>query len=183
MSLAPFKHISVENQQIISDKLYDYVLRYTNILNNEWSWNTLKKDHVLKFVPEMITECKKIIDADITMVAIVFARPKRTVGIHIDSGNSERFRLLWPIRNCTGSYTKFFDLNGNEIIEKIGKEGDKFFTIGDKFPLIEIGAAELTTPIVFDSRIPHGVFTNPMCLGARLTATIGFAKDLRYLLE
>lgn len=179
--MIPFKYIPVDNQQLISDKLYDYVIRHTDILKNEWPWNTLNKDHVLKFVPELAVELRKIIDADITMISIVYRKPKVGGGIHIDSGKLTR--VLWPVRNCTGSYTKFFDLNGNEVIEKFGPEGDKFLSIGDTFPLNEIAAAELSAPVVFDSGIPHGVYTNPIFLKPRLTATIAFSKDIKYLLQ
>jgi hypothetical protein len=179
--MIPFKFISVEQQQLISDKLYDYVIHHTDILKNAWQWNTLKKDDVLKFVPELAAELRKIIDADITMIAIVYRKPNEQGGIHIDNGRATR--VLWPVRNCAGSYTKFFDLNGNGVIEKFGKEGDRFLDIGKTFPLKEIAAVELTSPVVFDSGIPHGVYTNPILDEPRLTATIAFNKDIKYLLQ
>ena len=178
--MIPFKFISVGNQQLISDKLYDYVVQHTDILKNEHPWNTLNKEHVLSFVPELAAELKKVIDADITMISIVYRKAKVHGGIHIDSGKLTR--ILWPVRNCAGSYTKFFDLNGNDIIEKSGPEGDKFLAIGNTYPLTEIASIELSSPVVFDSSIPHGVYTNPVSLEPRLTATIAFSKDIKYLL-
>jgi hypothetical protein len=179
--MIPFKHISVENQQLISDKLYDYVINHTHILKMAWLWNTLKKNDVLKFVPELAVELRKIIDADIRMISIIYRKPNHQGGIHIDFGGATR--VLWPVRNCAGSYTKFFDLNGNEVIEKKGQEGDRFLDIVPTFPLTEIAAVELTSPIVFDSGIPHGVYTNPTLHEPRLTVTISFSKDIKYLLE
>lgn len=190
--MIPFKYISIKEHQLISDKLYDYVLHNTDVLKNASPWTTLKKDDVLKFVPELAVELRKIVDADIEMISIIHRKPKVYGGVHIDSGGLTR--MLFPVRNCAGSYTKFFDLNGNSVIEKKGNEGDTFFAIsqydavndciiGNGNPLKEIGAAELISPIVFDSGIAHGVYTNPDCLGPRLTATIAFTKDIKYLLQ
>lgn len=179
--MIPFKHISVENQQLISDKLYDYVVNHTDILEKAWLWNTLKKNDVLKFVPELAVELRKIIDVDIRMISIVYRKPNAQGDIHIDYGGLTR--VLWPVRNCAGSYTKFFDLNGNEVIEKKGQEGERFLAIVPTFPLTEIAAVELTSPIVFYSGIPHGVYTNPTLNEPRLTVTISFSKDIKYLLE
>lgn len=178
--MIPFKFISVENQQLISDKLYDYIVEHTDILKKAWQWNTVKKDDVLKFVPELAVELRKIIDADIKTISIIHRKPNAQGGIHIDFGGATR--VLWPVRNCAGSYTKFFDLNGNEVVEKRGSEGDRFLDIIHTYPLKEIAAVELTSPIVFDSGIPHGVYTNPKLNEPRLTVTIAFSKDIKYFL-
>lgn len=175
-----FKYIDVENQQLISDKLYQYVVERTDILNKKWAWNTLDKNDVLAFVPELAESLGKVIDSEITMVSIVYRNPGNAGGIHIDSGRL--VRALWPVQNCHGSYTKFFDLNGNSVIETIGAEGDKYLKIGEEFPLKEIAAVELTRPVIFDSGVPHGVYTNPALTGPRLTATMAFRKEPKYFL-
>jgi hypothetical protein len=125
------------------------------------------------YVPELQEECFKIIPAPITMVAIVYRNPGKEWGVHIDTGLYDH-RLLWPVKNCQGSYTRFFDLNGNAAITRLGGEGDLYTEIRSDYPLLEIDAVELTAPIIFNTRIPHGVFTNPKCAEPRLSATIGF---------
>lgn len=175
-----FKYISVGNQQLISDKLYDYVIQYTNILEKELPWNTLDLNHVLEFIPELKQELEKVIDAKIIRIAIIHRKPQFQGSVHVDGGKLTR--VLWPVRNCTGSYTKFFDLNGNKFIEKLGSEGEKFSVVEDIYPLQEIASVELIRPIIFDSGIPHGVYTNPEYTEPRLSATVAFSKDLKYLL-
>lgn len=179
--MIPFKYISVGNQQLISDKLYNYVVQHTDILEKELPWNTLNHNHVLDFVPELAQELSKVIDAKIIRVVIVHRKPQFQGSVHVDGGGLTR--VLWPVKNCTGSYTKFFDLNGNKFIEKTGSEGEKFSAIEDIYPLQEISAVELVKPIIFNSGIPHGVYTNPAYTEPRLSVTIAFDKDLKYLLD
>jgi len=170
-----YKFLSIENHELISKKLYEYVINKTDILEKKWDWNTLDRDAVLQFVPELAVACSKIIDHPITMISIVHRPAGASGGVHVDVGNYD-YRVLWPVANCQGSFTKFFDLNGNNLIETKGAEGDTFLTIEKKNPLIEIDAVELVAPVVFCTRTPHGVFTNPSCTESRLTATIGFGK-------
>jgi hypothetical protein len=170
-----YKFLSFENHELISKKIYEYVINQTDILEKKWDWNTLDRTAVLQAIPELAESCSKIIDHPITMISIVHRAAGASGGVHVDVGNYD-YRVLWPVSNCQGSYTKFFDLNDNKLIETTGAEGDTYLTIEKKNPLIEIDAVELVAPVVFSTRTPHGVFTNPACAESRLTATIGFGK-------
>jgi len=170
-----YKFLSIADHELITKKLYEYVINHTDILEKKWDWNTLDRNAVLEAIPELAVACSQIIDHPITMISIVHRSPGASGGVHVDVGNYD-YRVLWPVANCQGSYTRFFDLNGNKLVEAIGAEGDTFLTIEKKNPLIEIDAVELTAPVVFSTRTPHGVFTNPKCTESRLTATLGFGK-------
>ena len=170
-----YKFLPIENHEIISKKFYEYVIKNTDILEKKWDWNTLDCVKVLEYIPELKVSCAKIINHPITMIAIIHRNARQAGGVHIDVGGYN-YRILWPVSNCQGSYTKFFDLNGNNIIEKKGPEGDTFLTFEKKNTLIEIDALELVAPAVFNTRTPHGVWTNPTCNESRLTATIQFGK-------
>jgi len=168
-----YKFLTVENQALISKKLYDYVINHTDILETKYDWNTLNLKEVLSFVPELVTECAKLINHPIVLVSIIHRSPGEGGKIHIDQGPA-KYRLLWPVSNCQGSYTKFYDLNGNSVRELFNPNGNSFLTIGKTYPMPEIASVELTQPIVFNSKVPHGVYTNPLLTEPRLSATIGF---------
>lgn len=168
-----YKFLTVENQELISNKLYDYVVNHTSILETKYDWNTLNLQEVLTFVPELIDSCAKLIDCPIKMIAIIYRQAGDDGKIHIDQGIA-KYRLLMPVKNCQGSYTKFYDLNGNNVRELFNPNGNSYLTIEQKNPMTEIGCIELTRPIIFNSKVPHGVYTNPNLTEARLSVTIGF---------
>lgn len=167
-----FQFIDVDQQQLISDKLYDFVINHTDV-QNKWGWNNVNLVKLRQHVPELFDELGKIIDHPVEMVAILMFLPKTVGDKHVDH-EPHKYRMLWPIRNCEGSYTKFWDLNGNKLITKFGKQGERYFASHGSRPLIELASVELTKPMVFSPKILHGVYTNPNCDEPRLTATIGF---------
>ena len=167
-----FQHIDVEQQQLISDKLYDYIVNHTNI-RRKWGWTDVNLTTLRYHVPELFDELGKIIDHEITMVAILMFQPKTIGEKHVDF-EKHQYRMLWPVRNCKGSYTKFYDLNGNKLVTKFGKQGERYLAASGTYPLVEVASVELIKPIVFSPKILHGVYTNPEFDEPRLTATIGF---------
>lgn len=176
-----YSYLNINNHEIVSEKLYQYVLKHTDILNEDHvRWVTLDLDHVLNNVPELELATKQIIPARIVMVAIFYTPPKFSGGVHVDHGVLD-YRILWPVHSCQGSSTKFFDLNSNKITEEFTSEGNPYYTIEDKYPLIEIANVETNAPFVFHTKTAHGIYTNPDLSEPRLTATIGF--DLDYPLE
>lgn len=170
-----YKYITLDNQEIIAKKLYSYVVNHTKILETKYDWNNLNIEEVLKFrfVPELVESCAKLINYPIKMISIIHRMPGDDGKIHIDQGLA-KYRLLLPIKNCQGSYTKFYELNGNPVKELVNPNGNSFLSINAVNPMPEICSVELTQPIIFNSKIPHGVYTNPELTGPRLSATIGF---------
>jgi hypothetical protein len=177
-----FKYLDIENHELISDKLYQYVLDHTTILKDKIYWNTLSVAHVLEHVPELAIVLNKIFPSRIVVVAIFYTPPGFFGGVHIDEGPLEH-RILWPVHNCKGSYTKFFDLNGNHLVEKVTDGDDPYYLVEGDNPLIEIASAETTNPLVLHVKSPHGIYTNPEYTQPRLTATIGFFDTIGYYLE
>jgi len=173
-----YRYIDVENFEQLSDKLYRYVVDHTNILETKLFWNTLVRDDVLEAIPELEQALGKVIPAKIVMVAIFYTPPGFEGGIHIDRGPFD-YRLLMPVHSCEGSYTKFFDLNGNEVIERYSGENktDPYYEVQDKFPMIEIDSVETVRPIIVNVKAPHGIFTNPNTISPRLTCTVAFHDD------
>jgi hypothetical protein len=168
-----YKRLSIDNYQIIADKVYDYVVKHTDILVTKYDWNNLKVKELSHHVPELVEACAKLVDCPIVMASIIYRSAGEGGKIHIDQGIA-KYRLLMPIRNCQGSYTKFYDINGNQVREVANPNGNSFLTIEKVNPFIEIDSLELTEPVIFNSKVAHGVYTNPELTEPRLSITIGF---------
>jgi len=167
-----FKKIEIKNWELIAKKISLFI-DTTDILKKKYSWNTVDTSSILSRVPELQTAFEKY-NLIIKTSAIIYRSPLYQGGIHIDSGVG--IRALIPIKNCEGSYTKFFEIDQSKIEIKYGKDGDKFFHIPQQSVLKEIGSIETVEPFMFNPQIPHGVYTNRN-LEPRLTFTVGFTRS------
>jgi hypothetical protein len=169
-----YKYIDLENVDKISHDVYKFVIENA-ITKNRHSWNTLDIGWFLKKVP-ILTESFGKLNLTISNAAIIYRPPLYQGGVHIDSGTE--LRALLPVSNCAGSYTKFFEIDHNAIKISQGKENDMFYYVPDSAVRKEIASVETVVPFIFDPKIPHGVFTNPLCMQPRLTLTVGFVEKL-----
>lgn len=178
-----YQYLNIKKHELISEQLYQYVLNHRpDILEKKIFWNTLDTEHVLAEIPELFPAVSLEIPARIVTIAIFYCPPGFAGGIHIDS-NVLDYRILWPVHNCKGSYTKFFDLNGNQLVEKFSGGADPYLEVEEKYPLIEIDSVETIAPFVFHVKTPHGIYTNLEHTGPRLTCTIGFDYPLENFLK
>ena len=179
-----YKYIDIENQELISQKVYDYVVNRTSILqgNPKQVWNNLDTEDFLNRVPEFM-EVFKVMGEGLAPVLITIFKvePKTNISVHTDG--EENIRLLWPISNCVGSYTKFFEVDEKYIEKRDDNEGEKYAHITNTEEARLLESVELIKPIVFKPCIPHGIWTNPTCEEPRLTLTIAFNKSLEYMLK
>jgi hypothetical protein len=171
--MAIYKFVDIENQDQIAGKLYDFVVNHTDILQVKRAWTPVSTITLSDHVPELFNELKKFVTAPVHISAFVY-RPRGYEETHIDDGKD--IRLLFPVINCRGSYTKFYDLNGNTITRMVEQKGNVWWKIGNQFPLKEIDRLELLKPAFFDPGIPHGVYTPPDLPGPRISFTCSF-KD------
>ena len=173
-----YQFIDLENFEQLSEKLYHYVVNCTSILETKTFCNKLVIDDVLTAIPELEQALGKVIPAKIVWMAVIYTPPGYSGNVHIDYGPID-YRFLMPIHSCEGSYTKFFDINGNDVVKcYIGKnETDPYYAVQDKFPLIEIESIETVKPFIFNIKTPHGVFNNPNLTSPRLTCTMAFHES------
>jgi len=167
-----YKFLDVDQQQLISNKLYEYVTR-NEYLSTKWGWLPVYHDRVMAFIPELQTELSKIIDSKINMITILRYKPHEDGPVHLDVGPHVH-RVLWPVHNCQGSYTKFYNVNGNKIQTSNGKQRDRYLAPEDRFPLKEIDGFELTQPVLFNTKVCHRAVINKELTEPRITCTIGF---------
>ena len=136
---------------------------------------------VLQDIPELLEVFKNLGDLVPLNLSIVKCRPRANISVHIDSDNYAR--LLWPIKNCKGSYTKFFEVDNANIEKRYGIKKDLYYHINNVEDAKLLENVELTQPVVFKPWIPHGVWSNPEYTEPRLTLTIKFNKSLEYMLK
>lgn len=185
-----YKFLPIDDHLPISRKIYDYIIKErSDILEDSHFWNTLDHFEVLEHVPEILEYCNTIFpNRTITRIAIISVNSSKGSSmnggintLHRDTGGSQ-YRILWPILNCTGSYTRFYDPNGNKVIygrsDELSCPECIYTSVEIVNPLIELGSFELTAPIVFDSFIMHAIYPSPKVDGPRLTMTIGFDPEL-----
>jgi hypothetical protein len=152
----------------------------TDIINKHHAWHYLNHTHVLEKITEL-DNALKILNLTPIMMAIIMCKPKSTVRVHIDSG--PRTRILWPIKNCNGSVTKFFDVPPENIVRNKGPEGDNYLEITSLENSKLIEEFSLTAPVVFTPKIPHGVWADTLCNEPRLSLTIQLKESIDYMLN
>ena len=174
-----YKKLDILNHTVISEKMYEFITTRTTILQKKIFWSYANIHQVLKFIPEL----KDITDSygiEVAAMAVIYAPPGLEGAIHIDYAKDTR--ILWPVRNCAGSYTRFFNIEP-EFIELARLENNEpYYKITKQEPYEVIEQLELTEPVMFDSSIAHGVYTNLLCKEPRLTFTIRSNKSLKHLL-
>lgn len=171
------------NHALISEKIYSYIVNHTDILKtksprDDWGfWYSVSNENIQTYCPELIDYFDSL-DLQIKYVVIIYS-PARVEGmVHIDGntrlGNDDLpLRCLWPIKNCEGSFTKFFDVSQTTVEEKILSSGYPYLEVLPG-PMTEIGGLELVKPIIFNPNVAHGIFTNPNCDEGRISLTVGF---------
>jgi hypothetical protein len=169
-----YKFINIPNYQLISDKMYSYIVNNTDIISGEAIWNWTNTEQVLTAVPELgkaITE----LGLEIERISVIKTNPKTNIRIHIDYDKEPR--MLWPIKNCAGSFTNFFKVDPENIVEKRGVKNDIYYLILHPELAEQLDSLELIAPVMFKPWIAHGVWSNPDCNNHRLTMTIKFKNS------
>ena len=178
--MAIYKFIELENLEVIQKKLYNFMVSNTDVLDSKTSWTPADIVDIISEVPELEASLKKFTDLPLEKFAFVHRRPGSDE-VHIDTQFGTR--LLLPILNCQGSYTRFYDLNGNSITKEVAPSGFTYDKVGTDFPLIEIDRLELTKPVFFNTEgIPHGVVTPQETRGSRISCVCTFNGDASHLL-
>ena len=179
-----YKLLESADQSIITEKLYEFVVNNTNILNQGFFWNDVDIDKILTNIPELDTFFKKYKLVSPTRMAILCVLPTSTISenTHIDTPG-ENIRLLWPVKNCQGSFTRFFNVDPKFIELQHLDNGVPFYKITHNGPHEMIDELELLMPVIINASVPHGVCPNPELSEPRLTFTVHFSNSIaRYLI-
>jgi hypothetical protein len=159
--------------------MYDFVVNKTKILQEKIFWTYVNVPKVFQFIPEL-KEVTDLYNIRADAMAVIWAPAGFEGAIHIDYAKD--VRILWPIKNCLGSYTRFFNVDPNCVETAILENKNPYYKITQPEPYEVLDNLELTQPAVFDSSIAHGVYTNPMYTEPRLTFTIRSKQSLSHLM-
>lgn len=173
-----YKFIDIPNHQLISDKVYAYICSSTDILSGIAIWNWADDTQILTAVPEL-KEAILHLGLEIDRISVIKVEPKANIRMHIDYDKEPR--MLWPIKNCVGSFTKFFKVDSANIVEQRGVKNDIYYLILQPDLAEQIESLELVSPVMFKPWIAHGVWSNQEFNEPRLTMTIKFKNNTEHV--
>jgi len=173
------KFLNIRNYEKLSHEVYDYLNKRTNLLSapqppffNELNVKDILKN--VKSVREFLTKNNLVAKRFIVIIVPPGNQPDN---LHFDR-LAPYVRILWPIRNCEKSVTKFFDADPAKAHIEYLENKIPYYYPGDLVVSSMIDQFELTQPLVFDSGVAHNVHPAPNATKARISFSIGFDEDL-----
>ena len=105
-----YKFLDVDNFQAIGDQMYEFVANHTDILKpvEPVFFTDIDVEYTLYHVPLL----KDFLNQQFltpTKLSIIVAPAKSKPYLHVDTEDTF-VRILWPVKNCAGSRTKFYDI-------------------------------------------------------------------------
>ena len=175
-----YKFYDVENYQAISDEVYNYVVNHTEILKPRVPvfFNDVSIPHILKYSPSLTKFLnQKLLIPD--LISVVVVPPGEKPYLHVDTIDPY-VRLLWPVKNCTGARTKFYDVPREclELEHNTKGSSNIYYNIIEQRDWAPLGEIELTQPVIFDASVAHAVHPAPDATEPRISFTMGFDRDL-----
>jgi hypothetical protein len=175
-----YKLYDVENHQAISEEVYNYVIDHTEILKprSPIFFNDVDVLHMLKHTPMFTTFLQQQLLIP-KQIAVVVVLPGASPHLHVDTIDPY-VRLLWPVKNCTGARTKFYNVPREclELEHNSLGASNIYYNIIEQRDWTPLGEVELTQPVIFDASVAHEVHPAPDATEPRISFTIGFDKDL-----
>lgn len=182
MTLAAYKELECDNIQLISTKIYTFLKDKTKLLaNGSIGWQFINVKELLLDIPELLVFFKKHKLA-VRSASVVILYENGQLPIHIDELPVVA-KINFPVINTTGWTNRWFKINQQELdnlpmvtnqfgalVEDLSILADTQFTV-----LTEL--ANLVTPIVFNSRIPHDVIKTTATEVPRVIASFTFCND------
>ena len=189
--IIPYKFLTVKDHYKISEQMFAYIHDHTGLLFlNPKFWTKLDIDTVLHHVPSLKKLLKRNALTPI-QISVIIANPDDLTQPHIHRDTLQpHVRLLWPVKNCAGSRTKFYHIP-NDFMQEIKSDDVRSQATDTYFvPMVEkdwrfLTEFELTGPIVFDASIAHAVNCVPRPYAKpahtdwfRISFTIAFDQSL-----
>ena len=174
-----WKYLDVPNHQEISDEVYQYIVNHTSILKTEPIFYTdVNISHTLRNAP-LLTSFLEQRFLTPNLISIIVVLPDAKPNLHVDYIDPF-VRILWPVRHCKGSKTKFYDIPREFLVLDSDPRlaTNTYYDIPEKRDWPIVDEFELVQPLVFDTSIAHAVHPAPDATDHRISFTIGFDKDL-----
>jgi hypothetical protein len=175
-----YKFLQIDNHYCISEQIYDWIINHTKILatTSPIFFNDVDVNSFMQHVPAF-AEFAKSKDLKPVAMAVIVVDPtnQEFCDLHVDMLETQ-IRILWPVRNCKGSRTKFYKVNRESIIRKTLPNGIPYFYIDHTQPWPEVAEFELSQPLILDTSVPHRVFPAENTTEYRLSFTVAFDENL-----
>ena len=175
-----YKFYDVENHQAVSDEVYNFVVNHSNILTSSRPafFNDVS-------IPGMLTHTPMLVDflqqSSLVpkQIAVIVVAPDEKLQLHVDTADPY-VRILWPVKNCIGARTKFYDVPREylELEHNTKDSSSLYYGITEQREWPSLGEIELTQPVIFDASVAHEVCAAPNATEHRISFTIGFDRDL-----
>lgn len=187
-TLKPYTILSCNNTKQLSAEIYNYVEQQTDILSkNVLGWNFLNAKELLKSAPELVkffTAYKLYVrDAAVTVVT-----SDNDLPLHMDTLPVVA-KINIPVLNTKGWSNQWYSIDPT-VLKSVSFTKDQFGNQVEDLKLVPASAltlmaeiADLETPIVFNSRIPHCVVKVGEVMPPRIVASFTFFNEPVELLQ
>lgn len=185
--MIPFKEIECNDTAIISNKIYRFLNESTDLISSGVTgWQFLDHKHLFKAVPELVKffAQQKLIP---NSASVVILNKTGQLPLHVDELPVVA-KINFPVINTRGWINRWYSVP-NELLESCPKTTNQF---GKSVEMLEAIPQEhfkliaeikdLTTPIVFNSRIPHEVIKD-YGYSPRIIASFTFFNEPLHLLQ
>jgi hypothetical protein len=184
------RFLDIPDYQQVSDEIYEYVVDRTDLLNENKKefFSYMDVDEMLKHTP-LLQKFLQEKSLHPTVIGIVVVHVNSPPNLHVDSPpnlhvdfvdtlHTTYVRMLWPVKHCYGSRTIFYDVPKEFLTITQQQNGIPYYDIPTDRDWEYLNEFELTSPVVFDSMMPHEVVLAPNATDHRISCTIGFSKEL-----
>ena len=178
-----WRYLNIDNHQPIGDEMYNFLSTQSDSLpprpTNASYYFRLNVSHTLKNCP-LLAKFLSGQQLNPLLIAIVICNHQNKVELHTDQpdGDDPYVRILWPVRNCQGSKTQFWQVPKGSGKFMSDNNGVLFTYFPPDYKRELIDEFELIAPLVMDASVPHSADPNPDLEGDRISLIIGFDRDL-----
>jgi hypothetical protein len=171
-----YQYLDISNHKVISNQIYNFLITNYNIEKFIF-WNPIDFKKLLTSVIDLHHALDTL---KLSVKSIAIIKTKGNGNIHVDYNdiNLGGPRLLWPIKNCVGSETRFFDVKSEWLETVFLKNNIAFNKINNSLPLNQIDKFELNRPVIFNPQVAHGIYCNPIYTEDRISMTISTNESL-----
>ena len=173
------KFLNVDNYQVISDEIYQYVVSHTQVLRLEYIFVDQYIDHMLSCCP-LLTEFLNNHKLVPKRMAVVVVAASNKIEMHRDTDGrfNPYIRILWPIKNCQGSKTRIWFVPKHDGTVVWYPNNTMYTRFSADQKRLQIDEFELSQPLLFDASYAHSVDPAPGSTEIRISFTMGFDRDL-----
>ena len=173
-----YKFLDIDDHQTIGEEVYDYVFNYTDILKPQYPlfFTDTNVQHTLDHTPLLRNFLNQRLLVP-TKFSVIVVPAIMEPYLHVDTEDAF-VRILWPVRNCAGSRTKFYDVPREFLKLNCLPDGVIYYDIIEQRDWKLIDEFELLSPVIFDASVAHAVHPAPSATGHRISFSVGFDRDL-----